>query len=72
MSRLFAALLLTLVVSVLTGSSRFIDASGGGVLWIDVLFLTSAGIALTLGVLLIGERMRREAERDRERSDPPR
>jgi len=71
LSRLFALLLLTLVVSVLTGSSRFIGAPSGGVLWIDVLFLTSAGMTLTMGVVLIGERMRREAERERDQSDRP-
>lgn len=63
MARLFAVLLLALTVSVLSGSSRFLGAAPAGALWLDVLFLLSAGIALSMGVLIVGRWMRHDADR---------
>ncbi len=70
LSRLIATLSLSLCVALLTGVARFIDYVHPGPLWLDILFLVSVGISVTLGVVILSLRMA-HAARDRAFDDDP-
>ncbi|MEZ6242076.1 MAG: hypothetical protein R3B57_03445 [Phycisphaerales bacterium] len=44
-------------VALLAGAARFVSAASTSPLWLDVVFIISTAIALTLGVALLGWRL---------------
>ncbi len=55
-ARLVACLFLALVVAFLTGAARY-AAGARTPVWIDVVFIVSAALALSIGVALAGWRL---------------
>lgn len=55
--RLWAIMLVSLCVALLTGVARFVQPGSGSPPWLDVVFIVSTAIALTLGVAHLGWRI---------------
>ncbi len=55
--RLVAILLLSFCVALLSGVVRFVDFLNPAPLWLDLLFIVSAALSLTIGVSVLAVRM---------------
>jgi len=55
--RLWAIMLVSLCVALLSGAARFVHSGSGSPAWLDVVFIVSTAIALTLAVAHLGWRI---------------